>query len=88
MTIDDNSSIYVGGLPYDITEENLRRVFDIYGAVLAVKVFSPLIFTYFSSAYTHGCLFCGVHDFMPSNSKVLLEDLRYGDYALNFASGF
>ncbi|XP_011078319.1 glycine-rich RNA-binding protein RZ1B [Sesamum indicum] len=38
MTIDDNSSIYVGGLPYDITEENLRRVFDIYGAVLAVKI--------------------------------------------------
>ncbi|KAI3474326.1 hypothetical protein Pfo_029149 [Paulownia fortunei] len=37
MTIDDNSSIYVGGLPYDISEEGLRRVFYIYGAVLAVK---------------------------------------------------
>ncbi|PIN04159.1 putative splicing factor, SR protein superfamily [Handroanthus impetiginosus] len=38
MTIDDNSSIYVGGLPYDISEESLRRVFYIYGAVLAVKI--------------------------------------------------
>ncbi|KAK6151792.1 hypothetical protein DH2020_014427 [Rehmannia glutinosa] len=37
MTIDDNSSIYVGGLPYDITDEGLRRVFYIYGAVQAVK---------------------------------------------------
>lgn len=40
MTLDDNSSIYVGGLPYDISEEGLRRVFYIYGAVLAVKVSS------------------------------------------------
>ncbi|KAI3474322.1 hypothetical protein Pfo_029123 [Paulownia fortunei] len=38
MTIDDNSSIYVGGLPYDISEEGLRRVFYIYGAVVAVKI--------------------------------------------------
>ncbi|XP_051135585.1 glycine-rich RNA-binding protein RZ1A [Andrographis paniculata] len=38
MTIDDNSSIYVGGLPYDITEDGLRRVFYIYGAVVAVKI--------------------------------------------------
>ncbi|EPS69711.1 hypothetical protein M569_05055, partial [Genlisea aurea] len=38
MTIDDNSSIYVGGLPYEVTEESLRRVFYVYGAVLAVKI--------------------------------------------------
>lgn len=38
MTIDDDSSIYVGGLPYDATEESVRKVFDIYGAVVAVKV--------------------------------------------------
>ncbi|KZV18883.1 zinc finger CCCH domain-containing protein 13 [Dorcoceras hygrometricum] len=37
MTIDDDSSIYVGGLPYDITEETLREAFYTYGAVLAVK---------------------------------------------------
>lgn len=38
MTIDDESSIYVGGLPYDATEDTVRRVFDPYGEVVAVKV--------------------------------------------------
>lgn len=38
MTIDDESSIYVGGLPYDATEDSVRRVFDSYGEVVAVKV--------------------------------------------------
>ncbi|XP_011629210.1 U1 small nuclear ribonucleoprotein 70 kDa isoform X2 [Amborella trichopoda] len=38
MTIDDDNSIYVGGIPYDSTEESLRRVFDLYGAVVAVKI--------------------------------------------------
>uniref|UniRef100_A0A9I9CJI2 RRM domain-containing protein n=1 Tax=Cucumis melo TaxID=3656 RepID=A0A9I9CJI2_CUCME len=38
MTVDDDSSIYVGGLPYDATEDTLRRIFDLYGAVVAVKI--------------------------------------------------
>ncbi|KAJ6816630.1 glycine-rich RNA-binding protein RZ1B isoform X1 [Iris pallida] len=38
MTIDDENSIYVGGLPYDATEEELRRVFDLFGSVVAVKI--------------------------------------------------
>ncbi|XP_023547216.1 U1 small nuclear ribonucleoprotein 70 kDa [Cucurbita pepo subsp. pepo] len=38
MTVDDDSSIYVGGLPYDATEDSLRRIFDLYGAVVAVKI--------------------------------------------------
>ncbi|XP_010254265.1 PREDICTED: U1 small nuclear ribonucleoprotein 70 kDa isoform X2 [Nelumbo nucifera] len=38
MTIDDDNSIYVGGLPYDCTEDSLRRVFDLYGSVVAVKI--------------------------------------------------
>lgn len=38
MTIDDSNSIYVGGLPYDATEEDLRRAFNFYGNVVAVKV--------------------------------------------------
>ncbi|XP_068653523.1 uncharacterized protein [Aristolochia californica] len=38
MTIDDDNSIYVGGLPYDTTEESLRKVFALYGAVVAVKI--------------------------------------------------
>ncbi|XP_016505472.1 uncharacterized protein LOC107823355 isoform X1 [Nicotiana tabacum] len=38
MTVDDESSIYVGGLPYSATEETLRRVFDVYGAVVDIKI--------------------------------------------------
>lgn len=38
MTVDDDSSIYVGGLPYDATEDSLRGIFDLYGAVVAVKI--------------------------------------------------
>ncbi|XP_022755090.1 uncharacterized protein DDB_G0284459-like [Durio zibethinus] len=38
MTIDDESSVYVGGLPYDATEASIRRVFNLYGAVVAVKI--------------------------------------------------
>jgi len=36
--MDDDSSIYVGGLPYDITDETIRTVFNLYGAILDVKV--------------------------------------------------
>ncbi|XP_075491027.1 uncharacterized protein LOC142529382 [Primulina tabacum] len=42
MTIDDDSSIYVGGLPYDTDEEALRKAFNIFGAVLAVKIINDL----------------------------------------------
>ncbi|KAL0681365.1 hypothetical protein Bca4012_048212 [Brassica carinata] len=38
MTMDDNNSVYVGGLPYDVTEESLRRVFSPYGTVLDIKI--------------------------------------------------
>ncbi|XVE54349.1 hypothetical protein DITRI_Ditri03aG0073400 [Diplodiscus trichospermus] len=38
MTIDDESSVYVGGLPYDATEASIRRAFSLYGAVVAVKI--------------------------------------------------
>ncbi|CAA0833221.1 RNA-binding (RRM/RBD/RNP motifs) family protein [Striga hermonthica] len=38
MTIDANTSVYVGNLPYDITEELIRREFYMYGAILAVKI--------------------------------------------------
>ncbi|RAL37231.1 hypothetical protein DM860_004153 [Cuscuta australis] len=38
MTIDDVSSIYVGGLPYSTTEESLREIFNIYGSVVDVKI--------------------------------------------------
>ncbi|THU52355.1 hypothetical protein C4D60_Mb10t03140 [Musa balbisiana] len=38
MTLDDEKSIYVGGLPYDCTQEDLRRAFDLYGAIVDVKI--------------------------------------------------
>lgn len=38
MTMDDNNSVYVGGLPYDVTEEALRRVFSPYGTVHDIKI--------------------------------------------------
>lgn len=38
MTLDDESSVYVGGLPYDATEDSLRKTFSRYGSVVAVKV--------------------------------------------------
>ncbi|CAI0389753.1 unnamed protein product [Linum tenue] len=38
MTVDDENSIYVGGLPYSATEDTLRRVFSFYGAIVAVKI--------------------------------------------------
>ncbi|GLJ30268.1 hypothetical protein SUGI_0598680 [Cryptomeria japonica] len=37
MTVDDENSVYVGGLPYDSTEDSVRRAFEIYGTVIAVK---------------------------------------------------
>nr|XP_043628279.1 ATP-dependent RNA helicase DHX8 isoform X2 [Erigeron canadensis] len=38
MTIDDDNSVYVGNLPYDATEDTIRRVFDLYGQIIAVKM--------------------------------------------------
>ncbi|KAF2616122.1 hypothetical protein F2Q70_00007664 [Brassica cretica] len=41
MTMEDANSVYVGGLPYDVTEEALRRVFSTYGTVVDIKVDFP-----------------------------------------------
>ncbi|KAM7259298.1 hypothetical protein ACFE04_015039 [Oxalis oulophora] len=38
MTVDDDNSIYVGGLPYNATEDTLRHAFDYYGHIIAVKI--------------------------------------------------
>ncbi|KAG9153200.1 hypothetical protein Leryth_020599 [Lithospermum erythrorhizon] len=38
MTVDDNRSIYVGGLSYNVTEQTLRRAFNSYGPIIAVKI--------------------------------------------------
>lgn len=38
MTLDDENSVYVGGLPYDCNESQLRRAFDLYGSIVAVKI--------------------------------------------------
>lgn len=54
MTIDDESSVYVGGLPYDATEDRVRRVFELYGSVIAVKVTSATSFFFFCPFYFVG----------------------------------
>lgn len=38
MTIDDDRSIYIGGLPYNASEDTLHRVFNLYGSIVAVKI--------------------------------------------------
>uniref|UniRef100_A0A0D6R6R2 RRM domain-containing protein n=1 Tax=Araucaria cunninghamii TaxID=56994 RepID=A0A0D6R6R2_ARACU len=38
MTVDDENSVYVGGLPYESTEDSVQRAFEIYGTVIAVKI--------------------------------------------------
>ncbi|KAG6497301.1 hypothetical protein ZIOFF_045200 [Zingiber officinale] len=50
MTIDDEKSIYVGGLPYECTQEDLHRAFDLYGAIMDVKVQS---INYLNASYGH-----------------------------------
>ena len=53
MTIDDESSIYVGGLPYDATKDSIHRVFELYGAILDVKVKHRYIHISLSLSVTH-----------------------------------
>ncbi|GAV65509.1 RRM_1 domain-containing protein [Cephalotus follicularis] len=38
MTVDDDNSVYVGGLPFNATEDTLRRAFHFYGHIVAVKI--------------------------------------------------
>ena len=45
MTIDDDRSIYIGGLPYNASEDTLRRVFNLYGSIVAVKVLNILTYS-------------------------------------------
>jgi RNA recognition motif-containing protein len=45
MTIDDDRSIYIGGLPYNASEDTLRRVFNLYGSIVAVKVINSSVLT-------------------------------------------
>ncbi|KAJ8442350.1 hypothetical protein Cgig2_018606 [Carnegiea gigantea] len=51
MTMDDENSIYVGGLPYECTESQLRRVFELYGSVVAVKITAA--YNYLSAHKAH-----------------------------------
>ncbi|MCO5557914.1 hypothetical protein L7F22_011487 [Adiantum nelumboides] len=38
MTMDDESSVYVGGLSFDTTEDALRDKFEEFGSIVAVKI--------------------------------------------------
>jgi hypothetical protein len=44
MAVDEVTSVYVGGLPYEASEDMLRDAFEYYGTIVAVKVRRPLPF--------------------------------------------
>ncbi|KAL9326269.1 hypothetical protein ACSQ67_006914 [Phaseolus vulgaris] len=81
MTIDDDSSIYVGGLPYDITEETIRTVFNLYGAILDVKVhFSNSFFFFFfqiiNDQRSRGKCYCFVTFTNPRSAIDAINDMN------------
>lgn len=50
MTVDDENLVYVGGLPYDSTEDSIQRAFEIYGTIIAVKALSRYSYSRFASS--------------------------------------
>ena len=38
MAVDEVTSVYVGGLPYEANEDLLRDAFQYYGTIVSVKV--------------------------------------------------
>ncbi|XP_054822126.1 uncharacterized protein LOC129320622 [Prosopis cineraria] len=68
MTIDDESSIYVGGLPYDATEDTIRSVFDLYGAILDVKIINDI--------RTRGKCYCFVTFTNPRSAVDAINDMN------------
>lgn len=68
MTIDDDSSIYVGGLPYDATEETIRTVFNLYGAILDVKIIND--------QRTRGKCYCFVTFTNPRSAMDAMNDMN------------
>jgi hypothetical protein len=41
MAVNEETSVYVGGLPYDADEDMLRLYFEPCGSIVSVKVFRP-----------------------------------------------
>ncbi|XP_028753829.1 zinc finger CCCH domain-containing protein 25 [Neltuma alba] len=68
MTIDDESSIYVGGLPYGATEDTIRTVFDLYGAILDVKIINDV--------RTRGKCYCFVTFTNPRSAFDAINDMN------------
>ncbi|KAH1248481.1 Cold-inducible RNA-binding protein B [Glycine max] len=68
MTMDDDSSIYVGGLPYDATEETIRTVFNLYGAILDVKIIND--------PRTRGKCYCFVTFTNPRSAIDAINDMN------------
>ncbi|KAF7806342.1 Cold-inducible RNA-binding protein B [Senna tora] len=68
MTIDDESSIYVGGLPYDATEDTIRTVFDLYGAIVDVKIIND--------QRTRGKCYCFVTFTNPRSAIDAINDMN------------
>uniref|UniRef100_A0A9I9E9S6 RRM domain-containing protein n=1 Tax=Cucumis melo TaxID=3656 RepID=A0A9I9E9S6_CUCME len=38
FTVDNDSSIYVDGLPYDAMKDSFHRIFNLYNAIVVVKI--------------------------------------------------
>ncbi|XP_061345280.1 glycine-rich RNA-binding protein RZ1B [Gastrolobium bilobum] len=68
MTMDDDSSIYVGGLPYDATEDTIRTVFNLYGAILDVKIIND--------QRTRGKCYCFVTFTNPRSAMDAIHDMN------------
>ncbi|KAG4930209.1 hypothetical protein AAZX31_17G115800 [Glycine max] len=68
MTMDDDSSIYVGGLPYDATEQTIRTVFNLYGAILDVKIIND--------QRTRGKCYCFVTFTNPRSAIDAINDMN------------
>jgi hypothetical protein len=45
MAVDEVTSVYVGGLPYEVSEGMLRDAFEYYGTIVAVKVRNRALFS-------------------------------------------
>ncbi|KAA8535032.1 hypothetical protein F0562_030035 [Nyssa sinensis] len=84
MTIDDDNSVYVGGLPYDASEDHIREVFGLYGSVVAVKIIKDRAvggkcygFSYIFSKLIASDLWCAFWLFICFDAaSLLLHDFR------------
>ncbi|CAL0327764.1 unnamed protein product [Lupinus luteus] len=68
MTMDDECSIYVGGIPYDTTEDTIRTIFNLYGSILDVKIIND--------QRTAGKCYCFVTFTNPRSAIDAIDDMN------------